>query len=1337
VAAVFGAATILLWSSVSLAAEQAKEVEEDEELEEVQVTGTRIQSPNVTAANPVTSISGEEMRRLGIVNVSDALTQLVPQNISTYMPTMVGDEGNTGTGGASTIDRGSTFIGNTIANLRGLDPQYGSRTLTLIDGKRVASTSNQADVVDLNIIPSNLLERMDVVTGGASATYGSGAMAGVVNLVLARRLTGINVDMDYGVNEVGDGGSPHISLSGGTPLFEGRGHVLFGAEWQNQSAIRDCAAARSWCAESRTLFNNTTAINNGSAAFYRGAVVATPGFEGFPGRFEMQNYRYSQFKPEGTIYFATAAAGSDYLFTDEADGTKGVKEYALGFRGGLTSNGVVNGDGPLTTTGQTVTPSNERKTFFTNFEFDINSTTTAYLQGRYATTDADNKNRYTRQDSCVRFDSQGVAFIPGASVTAGQFLTGATSAALTEWAPGTPTGPAITPNYPARHPAYGIANFRAFMGISSPSGTVTFNAPGGAPGAAGAVPYWITPTLAGFNYGTTPNGTTPPDITFQNGTPQWRHVESTGTEYWILVGITLTADFSDPGTPATLPGLGRNAYAFLNQLNPEALALVRNAFGTAGSTFGALANPETGAALGGFGATVGGNGAGSALLWGGTPCAGFTAVRKVWSPQVQQFTTQSSDTWGATAGVRGRFGADWRWDASYQYGSTKSASRQNNVQTNVSSAFAMDAVIDDRPIVNGQANPTYGQPVCRIVRDGIPPLDWEGRPLSDPEGFAQLAEGCKPLNVFGTTASAFNAGFGNPLTADQAALLQAQALDYAFRNSASDGKSSLQTIDISTNGTLWQGWAGPLTGAFGLQLNENTIDNKGTRGPLYLRGDIARAWGDAFGGTTRSAEAYTELNMPLVVGQPGIELLSVNAALRWGFYNNKGGAGTAVDADGKHLSSTQDTPNWKFATEFSPFDWVRFRLTRSRDLRAAGYRELFIYQPTVADSVSGQNPWRERTADSNENQFERYGTINVGNPELKPEKSDTLTLGLVLRPGGWAQGMSASFDYYSISVKDGIAVAFGQAQPINACWRNSGNVPQFVNGEENPEWEVNHGRLNLGLVECQGIVFADLLDENGDPILDSNGRNVPDIGDIQSYRTGAPSNALPYKRRGLDFSLSYNFPLSRAFESLPGSVSLSVRGTRALESSGSQNVCTVVNVALLSNCNTGVNAINTVTTVDVVGQIRNPGNGFIPGVSPTPKWTGNVSATYLLGNLTTTLSARYIGGAVLDKAWIDDPEDPAYWARDAAGNFLLDSSGNRQLSNASVDRNTMAPYVNFALNGSYNLQVADLKQFQVFGSINNLFDKSPPFNGGGISGATAQFNDTLGRAFRMGVRMKF
>src|SRR5690606_29965674 len=198
VAGAVAAAALFAFTSQVVAAEAyLDEAGEIDELAEVQVTGSRIQSPNVTSANPVSSITGEELRQLGIVNVADALTQLVPQNISTYMPTMVGDnQAGSGAAGVESLDRSSFFIGNTVANLRGLDPAFGTRTLTLVDGRRMPSTSNQADVVDLNVIPSNLLQRMDVVTGGASATYGSGAMAGVVNLVLNNRMQGINLDLD-------------------------------------------------------------------------------------------------------------------------------------------------------------------------------------------------------------------------------------------------------------------------------------------------------------------------------------------------------------------------------------------------------------------------------------------------------------------------------------------------------------------------------------------------------------------------------------------------------------------------------------------------------------------------------------------------------------------------------------------------------------------------------------------------------------------------------------------------------------------------------------------------------------------------------------------------------------------------------------------------------------------------------------------------------------------------------------------------------------------------------------------------------------------------------------
>jgi outer membrane receptor protein involved in Fe transport len=781
-----------------------------------------------------------------------------------------------------------------------------------------------------------------------------------------------------------------------------------------------------------------------------------------------------------------------------------------------------------------------------------------------------------------------------------------------------------------------------------------------------------------------------------------------GTEYWLLESLTLNSNFSDPGTPAVLPDAeGRNAYAYLRGLSPEAQLQLRTAF-SSGTTFGAKFAPD-GSPLAGASNTAGG-GAGLDNLYGATPCAGFTAVRKVWNPQVEQWTTQQSETMRVVAGAKGRFGRDWRWDAYYQYGQTESTSRQNDVATNLRLGMAMDAVIDDR--VNPDGSPvdaaTYNKPICRVKRDGIPIIDNLGRPITEPDDLQALADGCKPLNIFGTV-------FDTP----ESALVQQQALDYAFVDSVSTGSNSLQTLSLTTNGTLWAGWgAGPLTAAFGLEVREDKVDNAGTSnsGSYYESADLARTWADGFGGKTRVTEGYTELNLPLVSGQPGVNLWAVNAGLRYASYYNKGGVGTTGQ------SATQGTMNWKLATVFEPFDWVRLRLTRSRDLRAAGYRELFIKQPRIPDQFAGNNPWRERTELSTENQFERWGQVQVGNTDLKPEKSNTLTLGLVLSPGGWAQGMRLSVDYFNIKVTDAISTSFRAATPILACWEDSGNEPaQYIDGAPDPNNPGINGRFDETLESCSELTFA------------TNPDGSRNLQDIVTYNSARPSNGLPYQRRGLDLSWNYMFPLSKAFEKLPGNLSLTVRATKALEASGIQlsSLTTAPPADYFCagtfepqlNDNGVVSGGNCYTRIDLVGQIRS--STFVPGVSASPAWTGNVIMTYLVGDLTTSLSARYIGGARLDNTWGDSSDDANY--QDESGKYL----------NGSIDNNWVKPYLNWSLNGSYDLKVGELKQFQVFGSVNNLFNKSPPFTGGGVSGASAQYHDIMGRAYRMGVRLKF
>jgi outer membrane receptor protein involved in Fe transport len=1419
----------LMSPSLLLSAEAEVETPEaeDELLEEVKVTGTRIQSPNVTSANPISSITGDEMRQLGIVNVGDALTQLVPQNLSTYMPTMVGDnQAGFGGAGMEALDRSSFFIGNTVANLRGLDPTFGSRTLTLVDGRRVPSTSNQADVVDLNIIPSNLLQRMDVVTGGASATYGSGAMAGVVNMVLNTRMEGFNADLDYGINEAGDGSSPHISLSGGTSLLEGRAHVLFGAEWQDQAAINNCAVARDWCAESRALFSNFT----GSGQILNNTFGTQPGYEAYPARFEVSNVRYSQFSPTGVIA-STSTANTSGVYLS-ADG-RNVFRQSFGFNGGggTGTSGLgtsaMNGDGPLLTSGTTIRPSTDRKTLFTNFEYDITERTTAYVQANYSRTESMNRQAYLTSSSCVRFDSPGVNGTNGA---AGDIWWNGTSTAngyrvvdtgqLYGQGPGGSIAIAKSPNLQSPGQANILSEaVRIWLGVpsgqsSGVQGNTYMPGPNGVgfqsfpvpapttapnysvnangiqyvvsgssitvPGRGLSVPGYPASTnpqtnsITNINYTRgvvwpfwipfemAPNG---PQFAFNdNAVAKWTLVQlgsnpllpnfsatvagnlytplvaPTG-RWWALENLTLLKPF-EGGTATILPGLGRNAYAYLNQLSPEALTAVQNAgSGVNTGNLNAWGN-----------ATTAGSGSGLDTLYGTTPCSGFTAMRKVWNPQVQQWTTQKQEPLRALVGIKGQFGQDWRYDAYYQYGRTKSTSVTHNVATNLRLSFALDAVIDDRVNPDGSpVNPsTYGQPICRINRDGPPLVDFNGRPVSSPDDLAELGSDCQPLNVFGDGVTG--------RTTDELATQQA-ALRYAFVDSVSTGSNSLQTLAVNTNGTLWQGWAGPLSGAFGLEMRQDEVKNTGTAAAgdnIYERADLARAWADNFGGKTRVTELYTEFDMPLVSGLPGINLLGLNLGGRWAQYDNKGGAGTTGE------SRKQDIFNWKVQTVFEPFDFLRLRVSRSQDLRTAGYRELFLNQIGIPDELARANPWRDRTAFSTENQTDRLGRNQVGNINLKPERSGTLTMGVVLSPNGWAQGMRFSADYYDIKVKDAIGVPFSGADPVTACFEGSGdNIEGQWDLDGNVLVEASRDdfdddfRTLDGLYPCREIRFGTNADGS---------RNLADIISVNASR---PQNLLPYQRRGIDFSWDYRFPLNRAFSDLPGSVTLTVRATRALEASGVELQSVQCNAVTCTarffrngeytapaagSCTNGVidlqvrtrdprgtetsadpngtdfvlTGYNCVRRVDLVGQIRSA--TFIPGVAASPKWSGNITAAYLLGDLVMAVNARYVGGAKLDKDWCDSADSLTCTNyQNADGAYLL----------GSIDNNKVNPYFNFSLNGSYNLKIGSLEQFQVFGSINNLFDKSPPFTGGGISGATANYHDILGRAYRFGVRMKF
>jgi len=207
------AAMLPLSIQASYAAEDAA-AEEDLILEEVTVTGSRIKRKDLTSASPIAVVNAEEFKFSGTINVEQVLNAL-PQTV----PGLTGNSNNPGNGTA-TVD------------LRGLG---ATRTLVLVNGKRYLQ-STQSNVVDLNTIPSALIKQVEVLTGGASAVYGSDALAGVVNFILIDDFEGVELNAQYGTSSKGDATKWNVDATIGGNFADGRGNVVLHTSFARREA---------------------------------------------------------------------------------------------------------------------------------------------------------------------------------------------------------------------------------------------------------------------------------------------------------------------------------------------------------------------------------------------------------------------------------------------------------------------------------------------------------------------------------------------------------------------------------------------------------------------------------------------------------------------------------------------------------------------------------------------------------------------------------------------------------------------------------------------------------------------------------------------------------------------------------------------------------------------------------------------------------------------------------------------------------------------------------------------------------------------------------------------
>lgn len=206
-------------------------------VERVTVTGSLIVRDGYESPTPLSVIGEEQLATSADANIASFVTNL---------PAFAGS----GSTRSNTTTGSNGAAGVNSLNLRSLG---ATRTLVLMDGHRVTPALSTG-VVDVNSIPQTLISRVDVVTGGASATYGSDAVAGVVNFVLDKSMTGLRGEVSGGQTIHGDGENYKVSFAGGTGFADGRGHIIFAAEYADDQGIGP--GSRDWNFKGRQLLAN-------------------------------------------------------------------------------------------------------------------------------------------------------------------------------------------------------------------------------------------------------------------------------------------------------------------------------------------------------------------------------------------------------------------------------------------------------------------------------------------------------------------------------------------------------------------------------------------------------------------------------------------------------------------------------------------------------------------------------------------------------------------------------------------------------------------------------------------------------------------------------------------------------------------------------------------------------------------------------------------------------------------------------------------------------------------------------------------------------------------------
>jgi outer membrane receptor protein involved in Fe transport len=333
-----------------------------EALEEITVTGSRITRDGMSTPTPVTAITAEDMQMMAPGQFIDSLDYLPPFFMNDAPDTAASK---------------SQSAGAANVNLRGLG---ANRTLVLLDGRRMVP-SNRLGAVDINLFPEAMVERVEVVTGGASAVYGTDAVAGIVNFILKEDFEGFDIHTQVGATDRNDGENKEVSVAYGTNVGE-RGHLMVSGEWYDAHKIETL--------EGRDWFRHWGLIQNpvpGPRDLVRPDVVSytytagglinstTPGAVGAD-RIATPIHRY-EFLPDGS---AQPFVPGNLIGANPNP----VANRPVGTPGGTYGTHQITNGGSgwdaVTDRGGSLVPATERGSLFAHYSFDLSDTTTLYTQ---------------------------------------------------------------------------------------------------------------------------------------------------------------------------------------------------------------------------------------------------------------------------------------------------------------------------------------------------------------------------------------------------------------------------------------------------------------------------------------------------------------------------------------------------------------------------------------------------------------------------------------------------------------------------------------------------------------------------------------------------------------------------------------------------------------------------------------------------------------------------------------------------------------------------------------------------------------------------------------------